>query len=99
MEYIFDNYKFIVEENNCNNILLEKLNDKHQYSIITAIKKFILFLYKNKIQYVIIYDVALRDRYAKILKYIYKKSNNTERWLYSLATFINDENRIVCKLW
>lgn len=99
MEYIFDNYKFIVEENNCNNILLEKLSDKHQYSIITAIKKFILFLHKNKIQYVVIYDVALRDRYTKILKYIYKKSNNTERWLYSLATFVNDGDNIICKVY
>lgn len=99
MEYIFDNYKFIVEENNCNNILLEKLNDKHQYSIITAIKKFILFLHKKQIQYVVIYDVALRDRYSKILKYIYKKSNNTERWLYSLATFVNDGDNIICKIY
>lgn len=99
IEFIFDNYKFTVEENNCNNIILEKLSDEHQYNIITAIKKFIIFLYKNNIQYVCIYDSKLRDRYTKILKYIYKKADNTERWLLNKATFVNAEKGIVCKLW
>lgn len=99
MEYIFDNYKFIVEEDNANNILLEKLSDKHHCSIITAIKNFIIFLHKNKVQYVVIYDVAKRDRYSKLLKYIYKKSNNTERWLMDLATFVNDGDNVICKLF
>lgn len=100
MEYIFDNYKFIVEEDNCNNILLEKLNDTHQYSIITAIKKFILFLHKNKIQYVTIYDIKKQDRYKNILFYIYKNANTTERWLYDMATFVYDEDRIIrCKIY
>lgn len=97
--YIFDNYKFVVETNNCNNILLEKLDNKHQYSIIVAIKHFILFLHKNGFQYVCIYDIKQRDRYTKILKYIYKKGNNTERWLLNKATFIEDEERLLCKVW
>lgn len=99
MEYIFDNYKFIVEENNCNNILLEKLNDKHQYSIITAIKSFILFLHKNRIQYVTIYDIKKQDRYKNILLYIYKNANTTERWLYDMASFVYDGDVLRCKIY
>lgn len=97
--YIIDGYKFIIEENNSNNILLEQVDSQHSSNIIDAIKSFILFLHKNRIQYVTIYDVALRDRYAKILKYIYKKSNNTERWLYDMASFVYDGDVLRCKIY
>lgn len=97
METIIDGYKFTIEEKNANNIILEKVAEGGD--IIDAIKQFIIFLHKNKVQYVTIYDIKKRDRYRNVLLYIYKNANNTERWLYSLATFIYDEDKIRCKVY
>ena len=91
METIIDGYKFTIEENNANNIILEKIGDGG--NVISAIKQFIIFLHKNQIQYVTIYDCKKRDRYKNILFYIYKNANNTEKWLYDMSTFIYDEER------
>ena len=99
METIIDGYKFTIEENNANNIILEKVNMKHSGNIIDAIKQFILFLHKNKVQYVTIYDIKKQDRYKNILLYIYKNANNTEKWLYDMATFVNDGDVIRCKVY
>ena len=99
MSIIIDGYSFTVEENNANNILLEKV-DKCGGNIISAIKSFILFLHKNKVQYVTIFDIKKQDRYKNILLYIYKKSNNTERWLYDMATFVYDGDDVLrCKIY
>ena len=97
MNILINGYSFTVEENNANNILLEKVDDSG--NIIDAIKQFILFLHKNKVQYVTIYDCKKRDRYKNILLYIYKKANNTEKWLYDMATFVYDGDRIRCKIY
>ena len=97
METIIDGYKFTVEEKNANNIILEKVGEGGD--IISAIKQFIIFLHKNQIQYITIYDCKGRDRYSNILLYIYKKANNTERWLLDMATFVYDEDKIRCKLY
>lgn len=97
MEVILDGYKFVIETNNANNIILEKVADGG--NIIDAIKQFILFLHKNKVQYVTIYDCKKRDRYRNILLYIYKNANNTEKWLYNKATFVYDEDKIRCKVY
>ena len=97
MSIIIGGYSFTVEENNANNILLEKIDDVG--NIIDAIKSFILFLHKKQIQYVTIYDCKKRDRYRNILLYIYKKANNTERWLLDMATFVYDEDKIRCKVY
>ena len=97
MSIIIDGYLFIVEEKNANNIILEKATDGG--NIISAIKKFIIFLHKNKIQYVTIYDCKKRDRYKNILLYIYKNANNTEKWLYDMATFVNDGDVIRCRIY
>lgn len=97
METIINGYKFVVETSNANNILLEKVEDGG--NIISAIKKFIIFLHKNKVQYVTIYDCKKRDRYRNILLYIYKKANNTEKWLYDMATFVNDNEVIRCRIY
>ena len=97
MSIIIGGYMFTVEENNANNIILEKVTDGG--NIISAIKKFILFLHKKQIQYVTIYDCKKRDRYKDILLYIYKNSNNTEKWLYDMATFVYDEDKIRCKIY
>ena len=51
------------------------------------------------VQYVTIYDCKKRDRYKNILFYIYKNANNTEKWLYDMATFIYDEDKIRCKIY
>ena len=99
MSIIIGGYRFIVEENNANNIILEKVNMKHGGNIIDAIKQFILFLHKNKVQYVTIYDIKKQDRYKNILLYIYKNANNTEKWLYDMATFIYDGDVIRCKVY
>ena len=99
METIIDGYKFTIEEKNANNIILEKVNMKHSGNIISAIKQFILFLHKNKVQYVTIYDVKKQDRYKNILFYIYKNANNTEKWLYDMATFIYDGDVIRCRIY
>ena len=99
METIIDGYKFTIEEKNANNIILEKVNMKHSGNIIDAIIMFILFLHKNKVQYITIYDCKKRDRYKNILLYIYKNSNNTEKWLYDMATFVYDEDKIRCKIY
>ena len=98
MEAIIDGYKFTVEENNANNIILEKVGETDG-NIIAAIKSFILFLHKKQIQYVTIYDCKKRDRYKAILLYIYKNANNTEKWLYNMATFVYDEDKIRCKIY
>ena len=99
MNIIIDGYSFIVEENNANNILLEKVSSKYSGNIINAIKSFILFLHKNKVQYVTIFDSKKRDRYRNILLYIYKNANNTEKWLYDMASFVYDGDRIRCKIY
>ena len=97
METTIDGYKFMVEEKNANNIILEKVTDGG--NIISAIKQFIVFLHKNKVQYVTIYDIKKQDRYKNILLYIYKNANNTEKWLYDMATFIYDGDVIRCKVY
>ena len=98
MSIIIDGYRFTVEENNANNIILEKVTDGG--NVISAIKQFILFLHKNKVQYVTIYDCKKRDRYRNILLYIYKNANNnTEKWLLDMATFVYDEDKIRCRIY
>ena len=97
MNILINGYSFTVEENNANNILLEKVDDNG--NIIDAIKQFIIFLHKKQIQYVTIYDCKKRDRYKNILLYIYKKANNTEKWLYDMATFIYDGDVIRCQIY
>ena len=97
MNILINGYSFTVEENNANNILLEKVSDDG--NIIDAIKQFIIFLHKNQIQYVTIYDIKKRDRYKNILLYIYKKANNTEKWLLDMATFVYDGDVIRCRIY
>ena len=97
MNILINGYSFTVEENNANNILLEKVDDGG--NIIDAIKQFILFLHKNQIQYVTIYDCKKKDRYRDILLHIYKNANNTEKWLYDMATFVYDGDVIRCKMY
>ena len=97
MEAIIDGYKFTIEEKNANNIVLEKVTDGG--NVISAIKQFIIFLHRKQIQYITIYDCKKRDRYRNILLYIYKKANNTEKWLYDMATFVYDEDKIRCKIY
>ena len=97
MEVILDGYKFVIETHNANNIVLEKIGEGG--NIISAIKQFIIFLHKNKIQYVTIYDCKKKDRYKNILLYIYKKANNTEKWLYDMATFVYDGDVIRCRIY
>ena len=97
MSIIIDGYRFIVEEKNANNIILEKVTDGG--NIISAIKQFIVFLHKNKIQYVTIYDCKKRDRYKSLLFYIYKNANNAERCLYNKATFVYDGDKIRCRVY
>ena len=97
MNILINGYSFTVEENNANNVLLEKVSDGG--NIIDAIKQFIIFLHKNQIQYVTIYDCKKRDRYKNILLYIYKKANNTEKWLLDMATFVYDGDVIRCKMY
>ena len=99
MSIIIGGYRFTVEENNAGNIILEKVGGIGGGNIIEAIKKFIIFLHKAQIQYVTIYDCKKRDRYRNILSYIYRKANNTERWLYDLAAFVYDGDVIRCKVY
>ena len=99
MSIIIGGYRFTVEENNANNIILEKVNIQHSGNIIDAIKQFILFLHKNKIQYVTIYDCKKRDRYRNILLHIYKNSSNSEKCLYDMATFVNDGEVTRCRIY
>ena len=97
MNILINGYNFTVEENNANNILLEKVSDDG--NIIDAIKQFIIFLHKNQIQYVTIYDCKKRDRYKNILLYIYRNANNTEKWLYDMVTFVYDGVVIRCQVY
>lgn len=97
--YIIDGYKFIIEENNANNILLEQVDSQHSGNIIKAIKEFIVFLHKKHIQYVTIFDIKKQDRYKNILLYIYKNANTTERWLYDMASFVYDGDVLRCKIY
>ena len=98
MSIIIGGYRFTVEENNANNIILEKVGEIDG-NIISALKQFILFLHKKQIQYVTIYDCKKRDRYRDILLHIYKNANNTEKWLLDMATFVYDEDRIRCQIY
>lgn len=97
MNILINGYNFTVEENNANNILLEKVSDDG--NVIDAIKQFIIFLHRKQIQYVTIYDCKKRDRYRDILLHIYKNANNTEKWLLDMATFIYDGDVIRCKVY
>lgn len=98
METIIDGYKFVIETNNANNIVLEKVSETDG-NVIDAIKQFILFLHKNQIQYITIYDIKKRDRYRNVLLHIYRNANNIEKWLYDMATFIYDGDKIRCKMY
>ena len=98
METIIDGYHFTVEEKNANNIVLEKVGETDG-NIISALKQFIIFLHKNQIRYITIYDCKKRDRYKNILLHIYRNSNNTEKLLYDMATFIYDGDVIRCKIY
>lgn len=98
MSIIIGGYRFTVEENNANNIILEKVGEIDG-NIISALKQFILFLHKKQIQYVTIYDCKKRDRYRDILLHIYKNANNTEKWLLNMATFVYDGDVIRCKVY
>ena len=98
MSVIICGYRFTVEENNANNIILEKVGETDG-NIIAAIKQFILFLHKKQIQYITIYDSKKRDRYRNILFFIYKNANNAERCLYNKATFVYDGDKIRCKIY
>lgn len=98
MSIVIDGYKFTIEEKNANNIVLEKVGETGG-NIISAIKQFIIFLHKNKVQYVTIYDCKKRDRYRNILLYIYKNANYTEQWLYNKAIFVYDEDKIRCRIY
>ena len=98
MSIIIGGYRFTVEENNANNILLEKTNMQHGGNIIDAIKQFIIFLHKNQVQYITIYDCKKRDRYRDVLLHIYRNANNTEKWLLDMANFIYDGDVIRCKV-
>lgn len=98
METVIDGYKFVIETNNANNIVLEKVGETDE-NIISAIKQFILFLHKKQIQYITIYDIKKRDRYRNVLLHIYRNANNTEKWLYDMATFVYDEDKIRCKVY
>ena len=97
METIIDGYRFTIEENNANNIILEKVADGG--NVISAIKQFIIFLHKKQIQYVTIYDCKKKDRYRNVLLHIYRNANNTEKWLLDMANFIYDEDKIRCKVY
>ena len=97
MSIIIGGYRFTVEENNANNIILEKVF--HGGNIIDAIKQFILFLHKKQIQYITIYDCKKRDRYRNVLLHIYRNANDDEKWLYDMATFIYDGDVIRCKVY
>lgn len=99
MNITIDNYQFIIEEDNANNIILEEVDKQHDSNVINAIKNFILFLHKKQIQYVTIFDAKKRDRYKDILLYIYKNANNAERWLYDMASFIYDGDVLRCKIY
>lgn len=99
MNITIDNYQFIIEEDNANNIILEEVDKQHDSNVINAIKNFILFLHKKQIQYVTIFDSKKRDRYKDILLHIYKNANNTERWLYDMASFIYDGDVLRCKIY
>lgn len=99
MSFITNGYIFTIEEDNANNILLEKIHSEYNGNVISAIKNFILFLHKERIQYITIYDSKLRDRYKDILLYIYKNANNTERWLYNMASFVYDGDVLRCKIY
>jgi len=98
MSIIIGGYRFTVEENNANNIILEKVGEIDG-NVINAIKQFIIFLHKKQIQYVTIYDCKKRDRYRDILLHIYKKANNTEKWFLDMATFVYDGDVIRCKVY
>ena len=98
MSIIIGGYRFTVEENNANNIILEKVGEIDG-NIIDAIKQFIIFLHRKQIQYVTIYDCKKRDRYRDILLHIYKKANNTEKWFLDMATFVYDGDVIRCKVY
>ena len=97
MEVILDGYKFVIETHNANNIVLEKVEEGG--NIISAIKSLIIFLHKNQIQYVTIYDCKKKDRYRDVLLHIYRNANNTEKWLYNLSTFVYDGDVIRCKVY
>ena len=99
MSIIIGGYRFTVEENNANNIILEKTNMQHSGNIIDAIRQFIIFLHRKQIQYITIYDCKKRDRYRNILLHIYRKANNTEKWLLDMATFVYDGDVIRCKVY
>ena len=98
MSIIIGGYRFTVEENNANNIILEKVGEIDG-NIISAIKQFIIIKQKKQIQYVTIYDCKKRDRYRDILLHIYKKANNTEKWFLDMATFVYDGDVIRCKVY
>lgn len=97
MNIIIDGYSFTIETRNANNVILEKVGDGG--NIISALKKFILLLHENKVEYLTIFDIKKRNRYVKVLRYIYENANDDEKALYNKASFIYDGDVLRCKVY
>lgn len=94
---MFGGYLFEIEKNN--NVLLSKTDANTLIPLTEAVKQFIIFLYYNKIQYVMIYDVKKKNRYKHLLQHIYKTSSYYFKKLMSYATFVEDDNHLIVKLY
>lgn len=97
MKFLFGGYLFEIEKNN--NILLSKTDENTLIPLSEAVKQFIIFLYDNKIQYVMIYDVKKKNRYKYLLTYIYNKSTYYFKKLMSFANIVEDDGHLIIKLY
>ena len=97
MTFNFGGYLFDIEKNN--NVLLTKIDANTLIPLIEVVKQFIIFLYDNHIQYVMIYDVKKKNRYKHLLARIYNTSSNYFKKLMSYATFVEDDNHLIIKLY
>lgn len=97
MKFLFGGYLFELEKNN--NVLLSKTDVNTQIPLAEAVKQFIIFLYDNKIQYVMIYDVKNKNRYKYFLMYIYNTSSSYFKKLMSFANIVEDDGHLIIKLY
>lgn len=97
MMFTFGGYQFIIEKNG--NVLLTKTDENTLIPLTEVVKQFIIFLYDNKVQYVMIYDVKKKNRYKHLLMRIYNTSSFYFKKLMSFAEFVEDDDHLIVKLY
>lgn len=99
MTFIYKNYSFTVEPEKGNNVVLEKIRNTENGTVLEAMLEFFLWCLDNGIQYITIEDIKGRDRYSTVIKYMFENAPISKKMLLSKSFFINDGPVLRVKLY